>query len=379
MSPGIADAGNLAGCGTPDEGTVAPTVGCTPRQADASGMRSHRLLSVTLLSLAVGASLAGCGGDADPAAATATVVGVVDGHTVTVEQDGEPATVTLLGLDSPAPDECLGAESAAALAELLPVGTEVRLESTENDVAAVYADDLLVNAELARRGLGHVVADTTVSPQVAKAEDEAIAAAAGLFGTDAECTVPAQVAALEQAAAEAAESATALAAGVGIDEVDRHATAVAAVSATGAALAALLDGDEVARYPRSMVADLRGRTVAVNERLVGVTASVQQVHASEEQRVESERVAAEAAAAAAVQAAADEAARQAQAAADAEAARVAAEAAAAAAKAPAASSGGSVYYKNCDAVRAAGADPIYAGQPGYSSKLDRDGDGVACE
>ncbi|WP_240630333.1 GmrSD restriction endonuclease domain-containing protein [Specibacter cremeus] len=38
-----------------------------------------------------------------------------------------------------------------------------------------------------------------------------------------------------------------------------------------------------------------------------------------------------------------------------------------------------VYYKNCAAARAAGAAPIHAGQPGYSSKLDRDGDGVACE
>ncbi|WP_445670052.1 excalibur calcium-binding domain-containing protein [Paenibacillus sp. FSL R10-2771] len=38
-----------------------------------------------------------------------------------------------------------------------------------------------------------------------------------------------------------------------------------------------------------------------------------------------------------------------------------------------------VYYKNCDAVRAAGADPIRAGEPGYSRKLDRDGDGVGCE
>ncbi|MHC9547524.1 excalibur calcium-binding domain-containing protein [Corynebacterium diphtheriae] len=37
------------------------------------------------------------------------------------------------------------------------------------------------------------------------------------------------------------------------------------------------------------------------------------------------------------------------------------------------------YYKNCAAVRAAGAAPIYAGQPGYRSKLDRDGDGIACE
>nr|WP_309224076.1 MULTISPECIES: excalibur calcium-binding domain-containing protein [unclassified Mycobacteroides] len=36
-------------------------------------------------------------------------------------------------------------------------------------------------------------------------------------------------------------------------------------------------------------------------------------------------------------------------------------------------------YPSCAAARAAGAAPIYRGQPGYSSKLDRDGDGVACE
>lgn len=39
----------------------------------------------------------------------------------------------------------------------------------------------------------------------------------------------------------------------------------------------------------------------------------------------------------------------------------------------------SVFYQNCDAVRAAGAAPIRAGDPGYSRKLDRDGDGVGCE
>lgn len=38
-----------------------------------------------------------------------------------------------------------------------------------------------------------------------------------------------------------------------------------------------------------------------------------------------------------------------------------------------------VFYENCSAVRAAGADPIYEGEPGYSRKLDRDGDGVGCE
>ena len=36
-------------------------------------------------------------------------------------------------------------------------------------------------------------------------------------------------------------------------------------------------------------------------------------------------------------------------------------------------------YSNCSEARAAGAAPLYAGQPGYSRKLDRDGDGVACE
>ncbi|MCG7429859.1 MULTISPECIES: excalibur calcium-binding domain-containing protein [Dermacoccus] len=40
---------------------------------------------------------------------------------------------------------------------------------------------------------------------------------------------------------------------------------------------------------------------------------------------------------------------------------------------------GSASYSNCRQVKAAGAAPLYAGQPGYSRKLDRDGDGVACE
>lgn len=38
-----------------------------------------------------------------------------------------------------------------------------------------------------------------------------------------------------------------------------------------------------------------------------------------------------------------------------------------------------VFYPNCAAVRAAGAAPIRRGDPGYSSSLDRDGDGIACE
>lgn len=41
--------------------------------------------------------------------------------------------------------------------------------------------------------------------------------------------------------------------------------------------------------------------------------------------------------------------------------------------------GNDVYYANCSEVRAAGAAPIRSGDPGYSRRLDRDGDGVACE
>ncbi|WP_246106543.1 excalibur calcium-binding domain-containing protein [Pseudonocardia kunmingensis] len=41
--------------------------------------------------------------------------------------------------------------------------------------------------------------------------------------------------------------------------------------------------------------------------------------------------------------------------------------------------GSSVYFKNCSAARSAGAAPVRRGDPGYASRLDRDGDGVGCE
>lgn len=36
-------------------------------------------------------------------------------------------------------------------------------------------------------------------------------------------------------------------------------------------------------------------------------------------------------------------------------------------------------FASCAAARAAGAAPVYRGDPGYSLKLDRDNDGVGCE
>lgn len=38
-----------------------------------------------------------------------------------------------------------------------------------------------------------------------------------------------------------------------------------------------------------------------------------------------------------------------------------------------------VNFRNCAAARAAGAAPLSRGDAGYSAKLDRDGDGIACE
>jgi hypothetical protein len=39
----------------------------------------------------------------------------------------------------------------------------------------------------------------------------------------------------------------------------------------------------------------------------------------------------------------------------------------------------SVYFSSCAAARNAGAAPLYSGQPGYSTALDPDGDGIACQ
>ena len=38
-----------------------------------------------------------------------------------------------------------------------------------------------------------------------------------------------------------------------------------------------------------------------------------------------------------------------------------------------------LYYPRCDFARAVGGAPILAGEPGYRSALDGDGDGIACE
>ncbi|BCB80094.1 hypothetical protein GCM10022251_07280 [Phytohabitans flavus] len=38
-----------------------------------------------------------------------------------------------------------------------------------------------------------------------------------------------------------------------------------------------------------------------------------------------------------------------------------------------------VYYQNCNKARRAGAAPLHPGDPGYSTRLDKDGNGIACD
>ena len=41
--------------------------------------------------------------------------------------------------------------------------------------------------------------------------------------------------------------------------------------------------------------------------------------------------------------------------------------------------GGTAAFASCAEAKAAGKAPLHKGDPGYSAKMDGDGDGVACE
>ena len=108
-----------------------------------------------------------------------TVTHVVDGDTIEVRVGGHVEKVRLLGIDTPEtkdprkPVQCFGEEASAHTADLLPVGTEVRLVGDVEDrdrydrvLAYVYRarDGLFVNLELARGGYADLL---TYPPNVA--------------------------------------------------------------------------------------------------------------------------------------------------------------------------------------------------------------------
>lgn len=155
----------------------------------------------------VGLAVAGCGPDPDPGSGTgaiapverATVVTIVDGDTLDVSVGDGTERVRLLGVDAPesvarnVPVQCFGAEASAALAGLLPAGTEVAI-SRDVEARDRYGRLLLyletsdgrpVNEWLVESGFAAAVSyepNTANAVALAAAERRAIDAGAGLWG-----------------------------------------------------------------------------------------------------------------------------------------------------------------------------------------------------
>ncbi|SOC52354.1 excalibur calcium-binding domain-containing protein [Ornithinimicrobium cerasi] len=398
---------------------------------------------VTGAVLIVGGGAAYSAVTAGPASDRATVVRVIDGDTIEVRYDRTEHTVRLLNIDTPETKhpgkavECLGPEATRYLQDQLMPGDVVRLEYDverydryDRERAGVFEGDVLVNAEIARRGLGIPVLfepNRRFLEEVTAAYEEGKAAQAGMFSPTLACTFEARIQGYADSVASVEAAASATDPAVARQAAD-------AVVAEGATLIALIGGAEAGSLAaaglgvaeldvlRVQVVDLQGRAeaaakaaVAEAERLKAEEAAKKKAEearkkaeeeakrkaeearkkaeeeakrkAEEEARQAAEAEAARVAEEQARQAAEAEAQRQAeQAAAEAEAVRRAQEQqsqiqpfvpqqpAPAPAPAPV-----NVYYQNCDAARAAGAAPVYVGQPGYGTHLDRDSDGVGCE
>lgn len=139
----------------------------------------------------------------------ATVLRVVDGDTVQVDLAGAKKTVRLLNVDAPEtkhPDRpvgCLGPEASKFLTRLLPPGTGVeleydgaRLDRYSRTLAGVWLKDELVNAEVARAGLGSPVqynGQVKFLAAVEEAAEEARERKRGAFGDDVSCSLPSKV------------------------------------------------------------------------------------------------------------------------------------------------------------------------------------------
>ena len=151
------------------------------------------------------ASLAGAGAvseDGDGSwVANAAVERVVDGDTLIATVGGRSETVRLIGIDTPEsvaptrPVQCFGREASLHLAELLPAGTSITLvrdvEARDTyDRLLGYVvrsrDGLFVNLELVAAGYAAALnypPNDHYADVFARAEEDAIAAGRGLWGT----------------------------------------------------------------------------------------------------------------------------------------------------------------------------------------------------
>jgi endonuclease YncB( thermonuclease family) len=190
---------------------------------------------------------------ASPAeAAEAVVTKLIDGDTFDVSIDGRTERIRMLNIDTPEtkdPDEvvqCLGPEASDFLATLIPVGTTVKLEYDEEQTdrydrtlaGVLTTDGTLVNAEVARAGLGRAVVygdNDRFLPSVQAAQQEAAANGRGLYSADVGCTLPGQVQAVTDTVA-ATPTAASQPADTSAAELESAAAEAAAAVSTAAAL-----------------------------------------------------------------------------------------------------------------------------------------------
>lgn len=148
-------------------------------------------------------------GTEPPGPDRARVIKVIDGDTLDVRYDGSEHRIRLLNVDTPETKdpnkavECLGPEATAYLEQQLKPDDLVRLEFDEElhdrydrELAGVFEGDVLVNAEIARRGLGIPVLyepNRLFYDEVVAAYDEGKKAAAGVFDPAVECTFASRV------------------------------------------------------------------------------------------------------------------------------------------------------------------------------------------
>lgn len=192
--------------------------------------------------------------------ASAVVTYLVDGDTFDARIDGDVVRIRMLNIDTPETKdprvgvECLGPEAAEHLAELIPVGTSVRLaydvERTDRygrTLAGVFADDRFINAEMAAAGLAVPVVvgeNDRFYPEVRAASKRALDEDRGFFSDDAECTLPAKVEALSDSV-EQAPAAAAQPVGASAAELETAAVEAEAVVALARRLLSdVLGGDE---------------------------------------------------------------------------------------------------------------------------------------
>lgn len=225
-----------------------------------------------------------------------TVERVIDGDTVDVRLEGETERIRLLNVDTPEtkhPEkeiECLGPEATEFLQEQLPVGQEIKLEFDEERtdrygrvLAGIFKDDELINAQIARAGLGVAASfdpNTRFFSEVKSAQDEAESQGVGLFDESVDCTITALMsAAEEQVSAVPDELADEVS---GIEE--QLLVILAAAEAVSAAQASL---DVFAEFPNAGISrGFRDRSDELNETLRADADKLEGLETDAEERID---------------------------------------------------------------------------------------------